>query len=70
MCFTIDPEDRYKVNILMEAEHSEHEEEAGSLTLYEHPMNEGLTLDDVSTYPFREEYYGKGQQTFGKMASF
>ena len=70
MCFTVDPEDRYKVNILMEAEHSEHEEEAGSLTLYEHPMNEGLTLDDVSTYPFREEFYGKGQQTFGKMASF
>ena len=67
MCFTVDPEDRYKVNILMEANHSEHEEETGSLTLFEHPMTEGLTIDDVNTYPFREEWYGKGLQTFDRM---
>lgn len=70
MCFTVDPEDRFKVNILMEAEHTEHEEETGSLTLYEHPMTEGLTIDDVNTYPFREEWYGKGLQTFDRMVSF
>ena len=70
MCFTVDPEDRFKVNILMEAEHSEHEEETGSLTLHEHPMNEGLTIDDVNTYPFREEWYGKGLQTFDRMVNF
>lgn len=69
-CFTVDPEDRFKVNILMEAEHSEHEEETGSLTLYEHPMTEGLTIDDVNTYPFREEWYRKGTQTFDPMVSF
>ena len=70
MCFTVDPEDRYKVNILMEADHAEHEEETGSLTLYEHPMNEGLTIDEVNTYPFREEWYGKGLQTFDRMVNF
>ena len=69
-CFTVNPEDRFKVNILMEAEHSEHEEETGSLTLYEHPMTEGLTIDDVHTYPFREEWYRKGTQTFDPMVSF
>ena len=33
-------------------------------------MTEGLTIDDVNTYPFREEWYGKGLQTFDKMVSF
>ena len=70
MCFTVDPDDRYKVNILMEAEHAEHEEETGSLTLHEHPMNAGLTIDEVNTYPFREEWYGKGLQTFDRMVNF
>jgi len=69
-CFTVDPEERYKVNIFMEAEHTEHEEERGSLTLYEHPMTEGLTIEEINTYPFREEWYGKGMQTFEPMVSF
>lgn len=69
-CFTVEPETRYKVNILMEADHTEHEEETGSLTLYKHPMTEGLTIDDVNSYPFREEWYGPGQQTFDPMVTF
>jgi hypothetical protein len=69
-CFTVDPEDRFMVNILMEAVHSEHEEETGSLALSEHPMTQGLTIDEVNTYPFREEWYGKGLQTFDKMVTF
>jgi hypothetical protein len=70
MCFTVDPDDRYKVNILMEADHAEHEEETGSLTLHEHPMNAGLTIADINTYPFREEWYGRGLQTFDRMVDF
>ncbi|MDX1647366.1 MAG: hypothetical protein R3304_09500 [Longimicrobiales bacterium] len=69
-CFTVDSENRYKVHILMEAEHNEHEEESGSLTLYEHPMTQGLTLDEVNSYPFREEWYERGMQTFDPMVSF
>jgi hypothetical protein len=69
-CFTIDDQDRYKVNIFMEAPHTEHEEEKGSLTLYEHPMTAGLTIDDVEVYPFREEWYRSGMQTFERLESF
>jgi hypothetical protein len=69
-CFTVDTESRFKVNILMQAEHTEHEEETGSLILYDHPMTEGLTIEEVNTYPFREEWYGKGLQTFDTMVSF
>ena len=69
-CFTADGADRFKVNIFMEAPHTEHEEERGSLTLYEHPMTAGLTLDDVETYPFREEWYRSGMQTFERLEKF
>lgn len=55
---------KFKANIYMEAPHSEHEEENGSLTLHEHTMTEGLTIDDVNTYPFREQWYQAGMQTF------
>jgi hypothetical protein len=69
-CFTVDESDRYKVAIFMEAPHTEHEEERGSLTLYEHPMTAGLTIDDVEAYPFREEWYRSGMQTFERLESF
>ena len=64
--FTVEPgaNSKFKANIYMEAPHSEHEEENGSLTLYQHPMTEGLTIDDVNTYPFREQWYQAGLQTF------
>ncbi len=64
--FTVEDgaDSKFKANIYMEAPHSEHEEENGSLTLHEHPMTEGLTIDDVNTYPFREQWYQAGMQTF------
>jgi hypothetical protein len=62
--FTVDGEARFKANIYMEAPHSEHEEENGSITLYEHAMTLGLTIDDIATYPFREQWYRAGLQTF------
>jgi hypothetical protein len=63
-CFMTNGDDRLKVNIFMEAPHSQHEEETGRLTLFEHPMTEALTISEVSTYPFREEWYQAGMQTF------
>jgi hypothetical protein len=53
-----------KVNIFMNAPHSQHEEETGELVLHEHPMTELLSLSEVSSYPFREEWYTAGVQTF------
>ncbi len=67
--FTIDGDDRFKVNIFMDALHSEHDEEAGGLVLHPHPMTAGLTLDEVSSYPMREEWYQAGLQTFEEMES-
>jgi hypothetical protein len=66
-CFTVDGDERYKVNIYMDGPHSEHDDELGELILHDHPMNEGLTLAEVSTYPFREEWYRGGVQTFEEL---
>lgn len=66
-CFTIEGDDRFKVNIFMDAPHSEHDEERGELILHEHPMTAGLDLDEVSSYPMREEWYHAGVQTFEEM---
>jgi len=63
-CFMTRGKERVKVNIFMDAPHAQHEEETGELVLYEHPMTEALTLEEVSSYPFREEWYRAGIQTF------
>jgi hypothetical protein len=63
-CFTVDGDDRYKVNIQMGGPHSQHEEETGSLVLHEHPLTADLTLSEVNGYPFREEWYRAGLQVF------
>ena len=65
--FTIDLDGgpgRYKANIYMDGPHSEHEEETGSLILHEHPMTSQLTIEEVNDYPFREQWYMAGLQTF------
>lgn len=68
-CFTVEGDERFKVNIFMDAPHSEHDEENGELILHEHEMTSGLTIDEVSTYPIREEWYRAGVQTFEEMES-
>ena len=65
--FMVNGDDHYKVNIYMEGPHAEHEEERGSLTLYEHAMTEGLTRSDVSSYAFREQWLRSGMQTFEEL---
>jgi len=33
-------------------------------------MTEGLSIDEVNSYPFREEWYERGQQVFDPLVSF
>lgn len=70
-CFTVGEsvgsDGSFKVNIFMDAPHSAHEEETGELVLHPHPMTEMLTLEEVASYPFREEWYKAGAQTFEEL---
>ena len=65
--FMIDGNDHYKVNIFMEGPHAEHEEERGRITLHEHEMTAGMTVGDVATYAFREQWMRAGLQSFEGM---
>ena len=63
-CFMMDGKERLKVNIFMDAPHSQHEFEQGELVLFDHPLTRGLTAAEVASFPFREEWYQAGVQTF------
>ncbi len=60
-------EERFKVNIHMKGRFTEHEEESGELTIYDHPMCEKLRADEIAAYPFREMWMKNGVQTFEEL---
>ena len=62
--FMKDGEANYLAQITMEGQHSEHENEKGSVKLYDHPFNKVLSIADVYDVPFREQWMRDGLQTF------
>ena len=62
--FMKDGSGAYYANILMEGQQSEHEDEVGSIQLFEHPFHDRLRIADVSEQPFREVWMKNGVQTF------
>jgi hypothetical protein len=62
--FMKDGDAAYLANITMEGSQSEHEEETGSIKLYDHPFNRDLVIPDVYETPFRELWMREGKQTF------
>ena len=63
--FVTDETGNYKSNLTMRGTgYSEHEFERGSLTLHNHEMTAGLTIDEVADYPFREQWMKGGVEVF------
>jgi hypothetical protein len=60
-------EKRYKVDVQLKGRFTEHEEESGELTIYDHPMCDKLHVDEIATYPFREMWMKDGVQTFQEL---
>jgi hypothetical protein len=63
-CMMKDADGAYLAQITMEGDHSDHEEETGSLRLYPHAFNKDLALSEVSEVPFREMWMKDGVQLF------
>jgi len=61
--------DQFKVNVHMKGRFTEHEEETGELTVYDHPMCDKLHVNDIAVYPFREMWMQNGVQTFEELES-
>jgi hypothetical protein len=58
----------YKSDITMRGEnYSEHEFETGSLVIHPHEMTDGLTLDEIATAPFREQWMKGGVEVFSPL---
>jgi hypothetical protein len=66
-CFTHDEQKRFKVDIHMKGKFTEHEEERGTLELYDHPMCRNLVRDEIADRPFRELWMKDGTQTFEEL---
>jgi hypothetical protein len=66
--FMREGDERFVADIVMEGSQSEHEDEAGSLKLYDHPMHGSISRADVSDVPFREVWMRDGLQTFQDLA--
>lgn len=66
--FMREGDERFVADIVMEGSQSEHEDEAGSLKLYDHPMHGALSRAEVSEVPFREVWMRDGLQTFQDLA--
>lgn len=67
--FTVDTPRRYKADIHMEGQFTEHEEETGEIVIHPHPMCEPLLNADVASFPFRELWMKDGMQTFEELQS-
>ena len=66
--FMSDDDGNFKSNITLRGEgYSEHEFEKGSLKLYEHEMTQGLTIDEIAEYPFREQWMKRGVELFSPL---
>ena len=66
--FMCDDSGDYKSNLILRGKgYSEHENQTGSLQLYEHEMTKSLTLDDVDDVPFREQWMKDGTEIFHEL---
>ncbi len=66
-CFMTDEDSRYKVDMNLQGDFTDHEEETGSLTIHSHPMTEKLVGMEIETFPFREMWMRSGRQVFQEL---
>jgi hypothetical protein len=66
-CFMLDGGTRYKVDMHLKGNFTEHEEEKGSLILHEHPMTANLPAEEIPEQPFRELRMKNGVQIFHEL---
>jgi hypothetical protein len=62
--FMRDNDTTWLAHITMQGQQSEHEDEKGSLKLYDHPFNQALDISEVYETPFRELWMRSGVQSF------
>lgn len=62
--FMMDGSRRLKADLQITGRYTVHEQERGRMRLHPHPMTAGITLDEVTPYPFREHWLKEGCEHF------
>jgi hypothetical protein len=68
--FMMNGEQRLRTTLQISGDYTVHENEAGRMTLFPHPMTGGLLRDEVSAEPFREHWFKNGTEVFHKLEAF
>jgi hypothetical protein len=68
--FMMNGEQRLRTTLQISGDYTVHENEAGRMTLFPHPMTESLLRDEVSAEPFREHWFKNGTEVFHKLEAF
>lgn len=63
-------EQRYRSNVQIKGSYTVHENEQGSMTLFEHELTQPLLAQEIAAYPFREHWFKNGTEIFHSMESF
>lgn len=65
--YMMDGERRLKADVEISGTYSMHEHESGRLELFPHALTRDLTLEEVSSSPFREHWLKEGCETFSPL---
>lgn len=68
--FMMNGDQRLRTTLQISGDYTVHENEQGQMTLFPHPMTEGLLGKEVSPYPFREHSFKNGTEVFHKLETF
>lgn len=68
--FMMNGEQRLRTTLDISGDYSMHENEGGNMTLFSHPLTQGLLAHEVSPCPFREHWFKHGTKVFHDVEIF
>jgi len=68
--FMMNGDERLRTTLQISGDYTVHENEAGRMTLFPHPMIRDLLRHEVSPEPFREHWFKNGTEVFHKLEAF
>ncbi len=63
-------EQRFRSTVQISGSYTVHENEQGSMTLFDHALTAPLLAQEIASYPFREHWFKNGTEVFHSLESF
>jgi hypothetical protein len=68
--FMVNGQERLRTTLQISGDYTVHENEAGQMTLFPHPITSDLLRHEVAPYPFREHWFKNGTEVFHQLERF